>query len=682
MRIGMERSLAMRQAACAVLAACLIGLLLTVLELGWATWRERGKAAALVEQMLDLVEGSAATAAWNADDGLAAQIGASALSIDAISGIEIGMSPTEPLWARFRTDAGWSDNNPGISQPDALGALVFGDLALGERLLYRPLPNGRAEPAIGILRIHLDMRRISADYIAFVLSALLGGMARNLLLGLALTLVFHRFLTKPLLALEQAVEQIDPDNHDKKARLTAPAGHEHDELGHLSGRINEMLDRLESSQQMLRQLATRDSLTDLPNRALLNERLDHALARAGRVQRGVAVLFMDLDRFKHVNDSLGHELGDRLLQAVAQRLRHTLRQSDTVGRLGGDEFLIIVEDVCDPKEVIQVADRVLTALARPLDLDGHQLQPSASIGISLWPEDGADGRQILRCADTAMYAAKAAGSGCWRMFSAEMTGRAMARLATEARLRAAEIRHEFELFYQPTVDPADLSLRGAEALLRWRREDGYVPPADFIHVAEETGLINPIGEWVLVEACRQAALWRQVQGDFTMAVNVSPRQLADAAFPDKVQRALSESGLPPALLTLEITETVAMNQAAGDFIMLRRLRDLGVGIAMDDFGTGYSSLSHLRRIPLTALKIDRGFISSVPGDVAIAATVLDLAQRLGLETVAEGVETEAQRQWLQHQGCPLMQGYLVSRPVPAEIFSRHFLQGVPLASSG
>ena len=681
MRMKLGRSLATRQAACAVLAACLIGLLLTVLELGWATWRERGKAAALVEQMLDLVEGSAATAAWNADDGLAAQIGASALSIDAVSGIEIGLSPADPLWTRFRTDNGWSTHNPDTTKPETLGALVFGDLAIGERLLYRPLPNGRSEPAIGILRIHLDMRRISADYIAFVLSALLGGTARNLLLGLALTLVFHRFLTRPLLALEQAVEQIDPDSPDK-ARLTAPAGHEGDELGRLSGRINAMLDRLESSQQMLRQLATRDSLTDLPNRALLNERLDHALARAGRARRGVAVLFMDLDRFKHVNDSLGHELGDRLLQAVAQRLRHTLRQSDTVGRLGGDEFLIIVEDVVDPKEVIQVADRVLMALARPLDLDGHQLQPSASIGISLWPEDGEDGRQILRSADTAMYAAKAAGSGCWRMFSAEMTGRAMARLATEARLRAAEIRHEFELFYQPTVDPADLSLRGAEALLRWRQEDGYVQPAAFIHVAEETGLIIPIGEWVLMEACRQAALWRQVQGDFTMAVNVSPRQLADAAFPDKVRRALSESGLPPALLTLEITETVAMNQAAGDFIMLRRLRDLGVGIAMDDFGTGYSSLSHLRRIPLTALKIDRGFITGVPEDVAIAATVLDLAQRLGLETVAEGVETEAQRHWLHQQHCPLMQGYLVSRPLPAESFSRHFLQGVAIANSG
>lgn len=663
---GLSSSLAARQAARAVLAACLIGLVLSGLEVAWATWRERGKASDLVEQMLDLTEGSAAAAAWNVDEALAQQIGNSALSIGAIAGIDIRISEEQPLWSRHRA------LSAPIGGSGTIGRLVFGDLARGTRLLYRPLPDGREKPPIGILRIDLDMARVSADYIAFVGSSLLGGLVRNILLGLMLTWVFHRFLTRPLVELEQAVAGIDPDN-PRDTRVKVPEGHERDELGRLTQRINETLDKLDESQGQLRQLATRDPLTELPNRALLLERLEHALARAKRTKRGVAVLFLDLDRFKHVNDSLGHDMGDRMLQGIARRLDDTLRHSDTVGRLGGDEFLVLVEDVKEPKEAIQVADRVLATLARPLDLEGHLLHPSASIGISLWPSDGQDARQILRCADVAMYAAKAAGTGCWRMFSAEMSEQAMARLRTEARLRAAELRGEFELFYQPKVDPRSLTLRGAEALLRWKTEDGYIAPADFIPVAEETGLIGPIGDWVLGDACRQAAAWRRVYGDLPVAINVSPRQLADVDFPTRVRAALATSGLPAHLLTLEITETVAMSQAAGDFAMLRILRDIGVGMAIDDFGTGYSSLSHLRRIPLTVLKIDRGFMQTVPHDVAIPATILELGQRLGLEIVAEGVETEAQRDWLCALDCQTIQGFLISRPLPALEFEERFL---------
>jgi EAL domain-containing protein (putative c-di-GMP-specific phosphodiesterase class I) len=315
------------------------------------------------------------------------------------------------------------------------------------------------------------------------------------------------------------------------------------------------------------------------------------------------------------------------------------------------------------------------AIARPLEILGQQLHVSASIGIGIWPGDGEDSASILRSADIAMYAAKAAGGAGWRMFSAEMSEKAISRLKTEARLRVAELREEFVLFYQPKMSPHDLSLQGAEALLRWRTDEGDISPADFIPVAEETGLIIPIGEWVLRDACRQAALWRQRHGDLNVAVNVSPRQLADASFPDKVRNALTLSGLPPALLTLEITETAAMNQASGDFITLHRLREIGVGIAMDDFGTGYSSLSHLRRIPLTELKIDRALMATVPGDAAIAATILELGLRLGLEIVAEGVETEEQRAWLSAMNCQTLQGYLVSPPVPANIFELRFLTG-------
>jgi diguanylate cyclase (GGDEF)-like protein len=656
-------SLAARQAARAVLAACLIGLLLSILELGWATSRERSKAVDLAEQMLDLLEGGAATAAWNMDEGLAEQIGLSALSIGAIEGVEIMLGPEQPLWQRFRANQiDKTGNNPVVQ-------LVFGDLALGERPLFRPLPDGKADPPIGLLRIHFDMARVSADYFAFVTSTLLSGLLRNFLLGLALTLVFHRFLTRPLLTLEQAIAHLSTGHE----RLPLPVGHEHDELGRLTHRINETLERLDSSQEQLRQLATRDPLTGLPNRALLLERLDHALARARRHQSGVAVLFLDLDRFKHINDSLGHELGDHLLKAVADRLAHKLRGSDTVGRLGGDEFLIIVEEVREPKEAIQVADRILATLARPVEIGGHQLHTGASIGISVWPGDGEDSTKLLRSADIAMYVAKAAGGAGWRMFSADMSEKAMTRLRTEALLRAAELRGEFVLFYQPKVCPDNLTIKGAEALLRWRTESGFAAPSTFIPVAEETGLIVPIGEWVLRDACRQAAQWRARYGDLNIAVNVSPRQLADGDFPDKVRAALAASSLPPNLLTLEITESVAMSQVGGDFAMLHRLREIGIGMAMDDFGTGYSSLSHLRRIPLTELKIDRALMATVPQDSAIPATILELGFRLGLEIVAEGVETTAQREWLCAMNCQTIQGFLIAKPLPAEEFEQQFL---------
>jgi diguanylate cyclase (GGDEF)-like protein len=663
MRGNLGTSLATRQAARAVLAACLIGLLLSILELGWATWRERSKAVDLAEQMLDLLEGGAATAAWNLDEELAEQIGLSALSIGAVDGVEIMLTPEQPLWQRFRAQGtGKAGGNP-------LGQLVFGDLTLGERPLFRPLPDGKANAPIGLLRIHFDMAKVSADYFAFVISTLLGGLLRNLLLGLALTLVFHRFLTRPLLTLEQAIARLSPGEE----RLPLPVGHESDELGRLAQRINETLERLDNSQKQLRRLATRDPLTGLPNRALLLERLDHALARARRSQLGLAVLFLDLDRFKHVNDSLGHELGDHLLRAVAERLSGTLRGSDTVGRLGGDEFLIIVEEVREPKEAIQVADRILATLARPVEIGGHQLHTGASIGISMWPGDGDDSTRLLRSADIAMYAAKAAGGAGWRMFSADMSEKAMTRLRTEALLRAAELRGEFVLFYQPKVGPHDLAIKGAEALLRWRTDGGFAAPGTFIPVAEETGLIIPIGEWVLREACRQAAQWRARYGDLSIAVNVSPRQLADGGFPDKVRAALAAFGLPPGLLTLEITESVAMSQAGGDFATLHRLREIGVGLAMDDFGTGYSSLSHLRRIPLTELKIDRALMATVPQDSAIPATILELGFRLGLEIVAEGVETAAQQEWLCAMNCQTIQGFLIAKPLPAAEFEQQFL---------
>ncbi|HYE51364.1 MAG TPA: EAL domain-containing protein, partial [Azospirillaceae bacterium] len=385
----------------------------------------------------------------------------------------------------------------------------------------------------------------------------------------------------------------------------------------------------------------------------------------------VALLFLDLDSFKHINDSLGHGVGDLLLRGVADRLQATVRGDDTVGRLGGDEFLIVAENLPDAAEALRVAERVLQTLSRPFTLEGQQVHAGCSIGIALFPEDGADPETLLRNADVAMYAAKSSGAGTFKFFSQEMTDRAVRRLRTEASLREAVEREDFELFFQPKVEARSRRVVGVEALIRWRMGDQYVPPGEFIGLAEETGLIVPIGDWVLREACRTAAEWGRRFGPVVMAVNVSARQLSDPFFPVRVTEVLQETGLPPHLLTLEITETALMRDLESNCRPLETLRGIGVGVAIDDFGTGYSSLSYLRQLPVTIIKIDRSFVAEIPRDTAIAATVIALAEKLGLQTVAEGVETEEQLRWLAAEGCPLIQGFLISRPLPkAEIEAR------------
>jgi len=667
-----KRSLAASQATRAVIAAVIIGLLLTLVEVGWATLRERSKVSQLIGQVLSLVEGGARTAVWSLDQKLAQQVAVSTLSMDAVSGVEIRLDDGRILWAE------WRQGRPGRTS-SFLGRWVFADLATGERVLHRPgaivgshpTVDLRLDAPVGLIRVFLDPSRISADYLAFVTSSLLSGLIRNLLLGLALTVVFHRFLTRPILAVRDSLAQLDPEKPGPKA-IPSPAGHEEDELGALVDHVNATLDRLSNSQAALLRLATRDPLTGLPNRALLQERLTHAINRAARSGRQVAVMFLDLDRFKQVNDSLGHDAGDQLLQFVAQRLEMAVRESDTVGRLGGDEFLVIVEDVERSAEVVQIAERLLASVSVPLRLAGEAVHVGASIGIALHPQDGRDGVDLLRAADTAMYAAKSAGAGCWRLFSPDMALHALDRLRLESSLRQAMANAELELFFQPKVSPMDLRLLGAEALLRWRHNGAYVAPDEFIPVAEEAGLINEIGDWVLAETCRTAARWRAVHGDIPFSVNVSARQMT-SALPARMAEILALTELPPALLTLEITESACLAQLADGSSTLSALRRTGVGLALDDFGTGFSSLSQLRRIPLTMLKIDRTFVADLPAEDAVAATIIELGRRLGVEVVAEGVESEAQRQWLAAAGCTAIQGFLITRPLPAAAFEAAFL---------
>ncbi len=413
----------------------------------------------------------------------------------------------------------------------------------------------------------------------------------------------------------------------------------------------------------------RDPLTGLPNRALLLDRLTQTLARAEREQGSSAVLFLDLDRFKAINDSLGHAVGDELLRQAAERLHTAIRKEDTVARIGGDEFVILMAEIGDAENVAGIASKVLAALRVPFVTEEHELSVSASCGIAISPADGTEAAVLIRHADTALYQCKADGGGGYRLFDPEMDRRAHARLQLEQGLRRAIERGEFLLHYQAQIDLASGTVTGAEALVRWQYPEGrLVPPGEFIPLAEDMGYIGAIGEWVLREACTEALRWPPV---LRVSVNVSARQLTRPDFTATVREILEETGLPPGRLEIEITESALMSDPARAIATLEELQELGIQIAMDDFGTGYSSLGQLKQLPLQRLKIDKSFVQNVPDDaneVVIVEAILGLARQLKRIVVAEGVETERQLAFLRERGCDEAQGFLIAKPVPAAEF--------------
>jgi diguanylate cyclase (GGDEF)-like protein len=416
------------------------------------------------------------------------------------------------------------------------------------------------------------------------------------------------------------------------------------------------------TEEKLKIVATHDPLTALPNRTLLHERLSHALAKAQRHGRRLAVLLVDLDRFKHVNDTLGHEAGDTLLQAASRRFYDCLRETDTMARQGGDEFVVLMDELSDREPITRVSQRILDAMAEPFVIEGQEIHVTASVGISVYPDDG---RTLLRNADIALYRAKEKGKNNYQFYSAQIDNYSRERLALESGLRRALERGELRLHYQPKVDVAAGHICGMEALLRWQHpEMGLVAPDRFIPIAEESGLIGPIGAWVLKTACLQNREWqRQGVQRFPVAVNLSPRQFADESLLDDIKSALAQSGLEASDLELEITESMVMDDPEQAINILQRLKELGIRVAIDDFGTGYSSLAYLKRFPIDSVKVDRSFVEDIPEDVdsmAIAQAVIAMAHSLRLKVVAEGVESEAQLSFLRSEGCDEIQGHYFS----------------------
>ncbi len=507
--------------------------------------------------------------------------------------------------------------------------------------------------------------------------ALAGLVALALLIFACAALLGEFAVRRQAARLMKAISRMDAGDYGAPIGAPYPRG----ELGQVMQVLDRMAGSLEQQRQeigrkteALEHLASIDALTGLANRRMLTDRLEQTLIHARRSGRVAGVLMLDLDRFKTVNDSIGHGQGDVLLQTVAGRLIDCVREGDTVARLGGDEFVVVLSDMADVSHIAPVAQKILAALSRPVELGQQLLSVSTSLGIAVYPDDGETADALLQYADTAMYRAKDQGGNAMAFFTADMMQAMINRLQIEAGLRRALDLGELRLHYQPIIDAASGRITSAEALVRWQDpQRGLVPPMDFIPIAEETGLIVPIGDWVLREACAQARSWRDLGlGDIPVAVNLSARQFSAPSLDESVAQALQACDCPASLLQLEITESSIMDQVGQALETMHRLTALGVQLTIDDFGTGYSSLSQLKRLPVRKLKIDRTFVHDIKIDAdddIFVDAILSLAGKLGLRTVAEGVETPQQVTFLASRGCDEYQGFLFSRPCEPEAFA-------------
>ncbi len=537
--------------------------------------------------------------------------------------------------------------------------------------LTRPIIlDGKTVGTVGLIA---DMSKLRTHLLSTVLVTLII-LCLAAIATYFLSLRLQEIISEPILNLSDAMRRVS-ESKDFSLRVVKPGN---DEIGSLYDGFNEMLHEIEERnlvlqqrQEHLQELAHFDVLTRLPNRVLFRDRLQQAMNLAVRKDQQIAVLFLDLDRFKDINDTLGHSIGDMLLQQVANRMGLVMRDCDTVARLGGDEFTIFIQDIKSAENACMVAQKLLDLFEIPYCLDGQQVYISNSIGITLFPADSGNIDELLMNADIAMYRAKADGKNTYRLYNSEMSQQGTDRVALQSDLRSAVDQKQLRLLYQPKFDTLSGRIIGVEALIRWQHpERGLIPPDLFIPLAEESGSIFAITEWVLNTACLQAKFWHDAGYiGITMAVNISAVSLKRKNVVAMVQQALINTGLPPGLLELELTESMLIENNLMAEETLRVLKDLGISIAIDDFGTGYSSLSSLHSFPIDSLKIDRSFVwnmNRTSNDLAIVVAIIAMAHSLKLQVIAEGVETEEQLETLKTCGCEIIQGYLLSKPVGAE----------------
>ena len=497
-------------------------------------------------------------------------------------------------------------------------------------------------------------------------------IATFVLVAAATSLAVRRLVARPLRRLRDSL------HHNAATQSREPlVWRGDDEVGEVVHAYNQLLSEINQHTRDIHRLAYQDALTDLPNRRLLEDRLSHAIVLAERQHRAIAVLFVDIDNFKVVNDTLGHKLGDELIKVVAERVSNTLRMMDTVARWGGDEFVILVESVASSGEAASVCEKIIEAVGVPINLGNNLLRIGASVGISLYPQDGTDVTTLIKSADLALHEAKGRGRNSFHFFDAGMNTRALRRLDIESALRQAMQLGQLELHYQPKIGIATGGLEGVEALIRWRRPgEGLIPPDEFIPLAEESDLIVAIGDWVLREACKQILAWRaKGMGDIQVAVNLSPRHFRQDKDVEAIVAVVAAAGVYPRLIEIELTENTVMDDPERVGLLVRQLRNRGFHIAIDDFGCGYSNLGTLRKLPITTLKIDRSLVTGIEqhdDSAQIVRAIIAMGDALGLQLVAEGVECERQLAILRKFGCGIAQGYLLARPMPTAEFEQYF----------
>ncbi len=666
---GRFKSLTWKQTNLVVFTALFFAIAIFIVEIALVVVSTKQQLTTTQQELLDSVEQPAANAVWALDDNLARQTLEGAIKVEHVGSAVIELDDGSMF-------VSVSNNKKNNSQTFiSLSNKLFDDLKEISRPLYRPFyfEGTQQQQLIGTLTVFYDTQELTNTLFSQLRFSFFATLARALLLTLVLSVVFHRFLTQPIARISEAIDKIEPDSPDENL-LPMSNAHKDDELGLVTSKFNQILIQFSQTQSKLRKMATRDPLTGLPNRTLLLETIAVTIQRSRVHKRSFALMFIDLDRFKNINDSLGHALGDQFLARIARILERFVGDKGTVSRLGGDEFVILADTVHTPDQAADFVDKLLTQLNVPIQLNEHAIHPAASIGISIYPEDGNSAEDLIRHADIAMYSAKAAGSNQWAFFKQQMTERAAVRLRTEASLHDALKNNEFLLYFQPKLDLQTGKVIACEALIRWQKDGRLISPVSFIPVAEETGIIIPIGRWVIEQSCKVLRQWQKKYNyAIPIAINVASQQFADASLvPDIKQMALRYQ-IQPELLEIEITETSLMNDIELAIAKLEQLKSAGFGIAVDDFGTGYSSLSYLRHLPITTMKIDRCFVSDLPGDSAIASTILMLGKQLNLTIVAEGIENEQQLDWLKENQCQVGQGFYFSQPLPQAEFEALYI---------
>ncbi|MFT5235749.1 MAG: diguanylate cyclase (GGDEF)-like protein [Shewanella sp.] len=663
------KSLTWKQTNLVVFSALFFAIAIFIVEILLVGVSARDQLKASQAELLDSVEQPAANAVWALDDNLARQTLEGVLKVQHVDSAVIELDDG----TRFV-----SVSSPYVSPNffQKISHQVFGDLKEISRPLIRPFyfEGTTQQHLIGTLTIFYDTQGLTDSLFAQLKFSLIATLARALLITLLLSIVFHRFLTRPIAQISEAIDKIDPESPDENL-LPVDQSHIDDELGLVTSKFNQILIQFGQTQSKLRKMATRDPLTGLPNRTLLLETIAVTIQRARVHKKQFSMVFIDLDRFKNINDSLGHALGDQFLARIARVLERVVEDKGTVARLGGDEFVILADEIHTPDQAAEFVNNLLLQLNTPMQLNEHTIHPAASVGISIYPDDGVTAEDLIRHADIAMYSAKTAGSNQWAFFKAQMTERAAVRLRTEASLHDALKHDEFLLHLQPKFDIETGKILACEALIRWKKNGCLISPLSFIPVAEETGIIIPIGRWVIEEACKTLREWK-VKYNFVLpiAVNVASQQFADASLVPDIKQLALRYQIEPELLEIEVTETSLMDDIESAIAKLQQLKSAGFGIAVDDFGTGYSSLSYLRRLPITTMKIDRCFVTDLPHESAIASTILMLGKQLNLHVVAEGIENKEQLDWLSHHDCQIGQGFYFSKPLPIDEFIEQYIK--------